>query len=106
MIIFLLAVGGGLGAGMRYALSRFNNAFPYGTLLANVLASFFIGVCIPSIQSGELLAFFVVGFCGSLSTVSTYAIEAATSEKPLRYGIITWSLTLGAVSLGYFLAML
>lgn len=106
MIIVFLAIGGGLGAGVRYAFSRFNRGFPFGTLLANLIASFSIGICIPSIQSGEGLAFFVVGFCGALSTVSTFALEAATSDRPLCYGLVTWASTLIAVSLGYFITII
>ena len=44
----LVFIGGGLGSVARYFLShRFNNienAMPYGTLLANVLGSLFIGL--------------------------------------------------------------
>ncbi|WP_392454055.1 CrcB family protein [Chryseomicrobium aureum] len=62
MIIVFLAIGGGLGAGVRYAFSRFNRGFPFGTLLANLLASFSIGICIPSIQGGRDWHFLLSGF--------------------------------------------
>ena len=46
--VLLVFIGGGLGSVARYLLSlKFNNyenAIPYGTLLANVLGSLFIGI--------------------------------------------------------------
>ena len=44
----LVFLGGGLGSVLRYwmslKLNNFENAIPYGTLLANVLGSLIIGI--------------------------------------------------------------
>lgn len=105
MMIVLIAAGGGIGAVLRYVLSKWNSTFPYGTLMANVLAALMIGFLIPSLKEGHLYAFFVTGFCGSLSTVSTFALEVVTKKYSLRYMAVTGMLTLLAVFIGYSLSI-
>lgn len=104
MIYVLIAVGGGIGALLRSALSKWNDIFPYGTLAANVFAALFIGFLIPFLKEGNLFAFFVTGICGALSTVSTFALEAATTNYSKRYIVFTGLLTLVAVFTGYQLS--
>lgn len=106
MTIVLIALGGGLGAVFRYALSKLNASFPFGTLIANVMAALLIGFLIPFLKEGNLFAFFVTGICGSLSTVSTFALEAATTKYSKRYIVFTSLLTLFAVFLGYQLSLI
>ena len=47
MAVLLVALGGGLGSVTRYLVggwvaNRFGDAFPYGTLLINITASFIV----------------------------------------------------------------
>ena len=47
--ILCVALGGGIGAACRYVLTELCNMhggafFPYGTILANVIGSFLIGI--------------------------------------------------------------
>ena len=47
--VLFVALGGGIGAGLRYLLTELANLhggafFPYGTVLANIIGSFCIGV--------------------------------------------------------------
>ena len=47
MVVFYLALACGLGALVRYFFSRYNqvSVLPLGTLIANLLGCFLIGLC-------------------------------------------------------------
>jgi CrcB protein len=90
--ISILALSATLGAALRYygtlwAAARFGIAFPYGTLLVNVLGSFILGCFLTLaaqliVISPEIRLFVATGFCGSLTTFSTYSYETvALLEK-------------------------
>lgn len=80
-----IAAGGALGAIARfmvtaYAYPVFENRFPLGTLLANILGSLLIGVCYVLIIEKELLApewrnFLMTGFLGAFTTFSTFSLD-------------------------------
>ena len=82
----LLWISGGavLGACLRWSLGLLLNpwftAFSFGTLIANYLGCFIIGVLFavfwsfPSLPS-EWKLFFVTGFLGSLTTFSAFSME-------------------------------
>ncbi len=83
--ILILAIGATAGATLRYYMSiwaaaRFGTAFPYGTLLVNVLGSFILG-CFLTLAtqrlaiSPQMRLLISTGFCGSLTTFSTLSYE-------------------------------
>ena len=83
-------VGGGLGSLSRYGLTLLaanyiGVSFPWGTLLANLIGCFLIGVgfALADINllspSGRL--FFMTGFLGGLTTFSTFALETVTATR-------------------------
>jgi fluoride exporter len=82
-VITALAVAGGavVGAPLRYLAdravqSRHESRFPHGTLLVNLVASLVLGfVTGISGISPAVAALLGTGFCGTLSTYSTYAFE-------------------------------
>lgn len=81
MNIALVALGGSLGAVLRYLLvSGLNTQFAYGTLLANSLGSLLAGVFVVVIsQSGlseEYKLALLVGLCGSLTTLSAISLDS------------------------------
>ncbi|NJN34812.1 MAG: fluoride efflux transporter CrcB [Saprospiraceae bacterium] len=75
-------LGGGLGSLARYALTvgleRAALSFPLATLVANVVASFFIGVLVGLSLRDTTRLFWATGFCGGFSTFSSFSNETLT----------------------------
>lgn len=119
--VLLVFLGGGLGSVARYWLSlklnNFENAIPFGTLLANVLGSLLIGVILGySAKTGVLneqhSLLLATGFCGGLTTFSTFAYENHLFLKGndyftmIPYLAATFILGIAAVFLGMYLVKL
>ena len=115
--ILLVFIGGGLGSVFRYLLSKWlhNEAggFPYGTFLANILGSLFIGIILGLAIKNESLnqsqtLLLATGFCGGFTTFSTFAYENHVFLKNgdfLNFGfytILSFALALSAVFLGMY----
>lgn len=84
MTVLYIALGAAVGAPLRYLTDvviqrRHDSVFPWGTLAVNVVGSFLFGVIAALARDGELSAAAVpglgVGFCGALTTYSTFAYE-------------------------------
>ncbi|MCW3173952.1 fluoride efflux transporter CrcB [Shewanella subflava] len=82
--ILFVALGGSIGAVLRYLMSIFmiqvfGSSFPFGTLLVNVLGSFLMGIVYALGQlshlSPEVKSFVAVGLLGALTTFSTFSNE-------------------------------
>ncbi len=81
----LVFLGGGLGSVLRYFLGvmvqkNINSPIPWHTLAANVLAATFVGfisgwMLLRPGQYEQQRLLLSVGFCGGLSTFSTFTIE-------------------------------
>lgn len=79
-----VAIGGALGAMLRYSLNYLpvSTAFPFKTLIANIFGSFIIGMIagVADIKGVDdrLSLLLKVGFCGGFTTFSTYSLETVT----------------------------
>ena len=92
---FIVFVGAGIGGVVRYFGSNFvyrflPPTFPYGTLFVNVLGSFIIGIVMYYLNTNELITpntriFLTTGFCGGLTTFSTFALETIDFMKDREY---------------------
>jgi fluoride exporter len=116
----LIGLGAIPGALSRYYLTLacvkwLGAKFPYGTFLINLTGSALIGfvaalIAIPTIADPDLQWLVSVGFLGSYTTFSTYALDTSNLLQARKYktALFYWlgSSVLGllSVELGMFLA--
>jgi fluoride exporter len=84
MTALLVIAGAALGAPLRYLTdlfvqSRHDGLMPWGTLAVNVSGSLLLGVVAGAVDATGghewLLALLGTGFCGALTTFSTFSFE-------------------------------
>jgi CrcB protein len=82
--VLLVGTGGFIGSVMRYLLQVFvekgmSSTFPLGTLIANIVGSFLIGIVFAlaekQIMNAEWRLFMSVGICGGFTTFSAFAFN-------------------------------
>ncbi|AIR02365.1 fluoride efflux transporter CrcB [Pluralibacter gergoviae] len=104
-LLFAVFIGGGTGSVARWMLGmRFNplhHAIPVGTLIANLLGAFIIGAGLAWFNRmtdidpmWKLLI--TTGFCGGLTTFSTFSAEVVFLLQEGRFG---WALLNVAVNM-------
>ena len=94
--VLAIGIGATIGASMRYYLTQFMNtmfgpAFPYGTLSANIIGSFLAGVLVVIVLEKAALhevyrLLLLIGFTGSLTTMSTLSWESVEMISLGHYG--------------------
>ena len=109
--ILAISLGATLGALMRWRLgSGLSTVFPSlppGTLVANLIGGYIVGVAIawfalaPNIAP-EWRLFLITGFCGGLTTFSTFSAETVTLFLRQQYA---WAITTVSAHLLGSLAM-
>jgi CrcB protein len=85
--IIAISLGASLGALLRWVLGTSLNSFfpeiPPGTLAANLIGGYIIGLAVAFFASWSGLSpewrlFVITGFCGGLTTFSTFSSELVT----------------------------
>ena len=108
-----IALGGALGTMARYATGIYvgrwlGTAFPWSTLLINILGSFLIGVFAESFAlqwdtSQSTRAFLIIGICGGYTTFSTFSLDIVTllnrGEAALALTYVLASVVIGLAGL-------
>lgn len=86
----LVFLGGGCGSVARFLCSgffarHFGEAFPWGTLLVNIIGCFVIGALagfsVPEgrwVVSPSARQFLMIGFCGGFTTFSSFSLQSLT----------------------------
>lgn len=126
MTALLVLLGGAIGAPARYLTDLYVREwtlrqaqdgarvdFPWGTMAVNAVGSLVLGVLAGAAASGVLpgwvLTLAGTGFCGALTTFSTFSYETVRLAENGRWGSATLnvlgSLAVGsaAVSLGWLI---
>jgi fluoride exporter len=90
-----VGIGAALGAWLRWMLALALNAtlphLPLGTLAANLIGGYLIGVAVAWFETTaglapELRLLIITGFLGGLTTYSTFSGEAVALLMEARYG--------------------
>lgn len=117
-VVVMVLLGGAIGAPLRYLAdlfvrSRHDSAFPWGTFAVNVVGSLVLGVTAAVVlEVGAppwVLALIGTGFCGALTTFSTFGFETVRllEEGSLRAAaancVASLAVGLGACAGGYAL---
>ena len=99
-----ISAGASLGALLRWALARFNPVLPglpLGTLAANLLGGYCIGLAVAWLAQHpelppEVRLFVVTGLLGGLTTFSTFSAEVVDQ---LQRGAFGWAMATAAAHL-------
>jgi fluoride exporter len=116
--VLWVALAGGLGALVRYGVTRAlprrdASSFPTAVLLVNIVGSFVAGVTL-GLFLLDMISFDVsvviwAGLCGAMTTFSTFAVDTvllATSRRKSAWAniILTIGLSIASGSVGLALA--
>ncbi|GAA1301533.1 fluoride efflux transporter CrcB [Saccharothrix xinjiangensis] len=104
MTVGLVFLGAAVGAVLRHLAGRLvRRAFPWATLLVNVAGSFVLGVVAGA--SPAVVALVGTGFCGGLTTFSTFSWETVELVEGGRVGRavanVAVSLVAGVAAAGF-----
>jgi CrcB protein len=92
-----IALGSVIGAWLRWGISlKFNSVFEnisFGTVIVNLIGAFIIGLAVSFFSNSSISPnyklFVVTGFCGALTTFSTFSVEiiALLQASKFEYAI-------------------
>ena len=90
-----ICIGASAGALARWGLGLWlspGGLIPWGTLAANLLGGYLVGICIAVFQAVPQIdpvwrLLLITGFLGGLTTFSTFSAEVVTHLMEERYGL-------------------
>ena len=93
--VVAICIGASLGALARWGLGLWltpGGAIPWGTLAANLIGGYLIGVCIATFQAMPQLdpvwrLLLITGFLGGLTTFSSFSAEVVGFLMAERYAL-------------------
>lgn len=93
--VLAICIGASVGALARWGLALWltpGGLIPWGTLAANLIGGYLIGICLAIFQSLPQLdpvwrLMLVTGFLGGLTTFSSFSAEVVTFLLEERYGL-------------------
>lgn len=97
MIALYIALAGGLGAVSRFVVDdylkqRFDEKFPWATVIINISGSFVLGAVTGALSGGDMALMLGVGFCGGYTTFSTAMFEAVRLYERRQFGRMAFAL--------------
>lgn len=103
MTVLLVAAGAAVGAPLRYLLdravqTRHDSDFPWGTLAVNVLGCLVLGVLVGLPVPAPASALLGVGFCGALTTYSTFGYETLRLLQNRTYVLAALNVVISLVA--------
>jgi CrcB protein len=107
--VVVVGIGAAIGANLRYllglwAVARWGQSFPYGTMLINIVGSLLIGFCLMRLPLDPRWRLGVItGLLGGFTTFSTFSYEALALVELGRWQAATLYIG-GSVGLGLLAA--
>jgi CrcB protein len=113
--VWLVGLGGGAGAALRYLVDRavsraVGTALPWGTFTVNTAGTLLLGLLVGAASAAavppQLWALLSVGLCGALTTYSTFSQEVLSLVREGRrlaaggYAALTGGCALVALAAG------
>lgn len=99
IVIVLIAAGAVLGAFLRYKMTEsplLLGILPLNVLIVNVVGSFILGLFAVITLHWNLdqnyTLFVAVGFCGSLTTMSSFAFETSNLLEAKQLGLVSFNI--------------
>ena len=111
MNFLFVALGGALGAVLRYAISLIpvKTVFPILTLVTNIAGALLIGFIVGLVDkrgnvSPHTVLFWKTGVCGGFTTFSTFSLEAygLFEKKAYAQGGVYVALSVGCCLIGIY----
>lgn len=107
-----LAAGSVFGAFLRYKITEsplLFNTLPLNVLIVNVIGAFILGAFVILSEQwnldGRYSLFAAVGFCGSLTTMSSFALDSSNLIDNQHYGALALNIiTNVGLSIGALIA--
>lgn len=107
MTALLVALGAAVGAPLRYLAGRvLDQRVHWGTLMVNLIGSAMLGALVGAAVEGNWLALLGTGFCGGLTTYSSFAVQSVRGgpRRGTAYAVLTVTGCLAAATLGHLFA--